>query len=155
LTLSDLSEIHERQRGSAIQTLGISKIALAFGPRELLQNLLSRGVPKVTPKTITDPRGLRAELDRVRKRGWANVPDEGMLGVNAFAAPISDARRDLVAMIGVIGATRILPADPLPDFIIGLQRGSQIAAALGGSCATPTFVPPSAKRQEKAGRLPR
>jgi IclR family transcriptional regulator, KDG regulon repressor len=134
----------------------LGKIALAFGPRELLQNLLSRRVPKVTPKTITDPRGLRAELDRVRKRGWASVPDEGMLGFNAFAAPISDARRDLVAMIGVIGATRILPADPLPDFIIGLQRaGSQIAAALGGSCAIPTFVPPSAKRQEKAERLPR
>jgi DNA-binding IclR family transcriptional regulator len=66
----------------------------------------------VTPKTITDRRVLRAELDLVRKRGWANVPDEGMIGFNAVAAPISDARANLVAMIGVIGATRLLPAAP-------------------------------------------
>jgi DNA-binding IclR family transcriptional regulator len=131
----------------------LGKIALAFGPPELLQNLLSRRVPKVTSNTITDPRGLRAELDLVRKRGWANVPDEGMIGFNAFAAPISDARANLVAMVGVIGATRILPPDPLPDLITSLQRaGSQIAAALGGSHAAPTFVPPSVKRQEKAAR---
>jgi IclR family transcriptional regulator, carbohydrate utilization repressor len=110
-------------------------------------------VPKVTPHTITDPRRLRAELDLVRKRGWANVPEEGMIGFNAFAAPISDANANLVAMIGVIGATRILPPNPLPDLITGLQRaGSHIAAALGGSHAVLNFVPPSVKRQEKAAR---
>ena len=135
----------------------LGKIALAFGPPELLRNLLSRRMPKVTPKTITDPRGLRAELGLVRERGWANVPDEGMIGFNAFAAPIKDARANLVAMIGVIGATRILPPDPLPDLVISLQRaGSQIAAALGGSHAAAAFPQPSAKRQEKGGTtLPR
>jgi hypothetical protein len=131
----------------------VGKIALAFGPPGLLQNLLSRRVPKVTPNTITDPRRLRAELDSVRKRGWANVPNEGMIGFNAFAVPISDARANLVAMIGVIGATRILPPEPLRDLIMSLQHaGSQIAAALGGSNAAPAFVPPSDKRQEKATR---
>jgi DNA-binding IclR family transcriptional regulator len=135
----------------------LGKVALAFGPPDLLQSLLSRRMSKVTPRTITDPRGLRVELDRVRKHGWANVPDEGMIGFNAFAAPITDAHANLLAMIAVIGPTRILPPNPSPGLITGLQRaGSQIAAALGVSHANPTFLPPSVQRQARAVRtLPR
>src|SRR6185312_2479510 len=43
---------------------------------------LSQRLPKITPKTITDRRTLSAQLDLVRKRGWASVPDEGMIGFN-------------------------------------------------------------------------
>jgi IclR family transcriptional regulator, KDG regulon repressor len=125
----------------------LGKVALAFGPRELLQELLSRPLPKITPRTITDRRALLAELDRVRKRGWANVPDEGMVGFNAFAVPIIDARDNLAAMIGVIGATRILPADPSPDLVLSMQRaGAQISTALGGPRAVSALAPPAAQR---------
>jgi DNA-binding IclR family transcriptional regulator len=111
----------------------LGKIALAFGPQKLSQYVLLRRLTKVTPKTITDRRILRAELELVRKRGWANVPDEGMIGFNAFAAPINDAHENLVAMIGVIGATRLLPAEPPPGLVASLRSaGSQISAALGG-----------------------
>jgi IclR family transcriptional regulator, KDG regulon repressor len=110
----------------------LGKIALAFGPPELLQRLLSRRLPKITAKTITDRRALLAELDRIRKRGWANVPDEGMIGFNAVAAPVIGAQGNLAAMIGVIGATRSLPANPPVDLVASIQRaGAQISAALG------------------------
>jgi IclR family KDG regulon transcriptional repressor len=133
----------------------LGKVALAFGPPDLLQNLLSRRVPKVTPRTITDPRGLRTELDLVRRRGWANVPDEGMTGFNAFAVPIKDAQENLVAMIALIGATRILPAEPSSGLIIGLRRAaSQVAVALGASQTAPTFLSPSVKPQKKTARTP-
>ena len=128
----------------------LGKIALAFGPHELSQRLLSRRLPKVTPKTITDRRVLQAELDLVRKRGWANVPDEGMIGFNAVAAPISDARANLIAMIGVIGATRLLPADPPPSLVVSLRSaGSQISAALGGPDAISGLAQHATKGRKK------
>lgn len=110
----------------------LGKVALAFGPPELLQNVLSRRLSRPTPKTITDRRGLLAELDRVRKRGWANVPDEGMIGFNAVAAPILDAHKNLMAMVGVIGPTRLLPAAAPADIVESVLRTqAQIASALG------------------------
>lgn len=110
----------------------LGKIALAFGPRELLQNVLSRRLPKVTPNTIVNPRALSAELDRVRKRGWSHVPDEGMIGFNAVAVPIIDGQANLAAMIGMIGPTRILPAKPSANLVNGIKRaGTQVSVALG------------------------
>jgi IclR family transcriptional regulator, KDG regulon repressor len=110
----------------------LGKLALAFGPPELLQGVLSRRLPKPTPKTIIDRRALLAELERVRKRGWAAVPDEGMIGFNALAVPIFDAQQNLTAMVGVIGPTRLLPAPAPTDIIESLLRTEvQIASALG------------------------
>ena len=111
----------------------LGKIALAFGPRELVQNVLSRRLPKKTSNTITNPRSLSAELDHVRKRGWSDVPDEGMIGFNAVAVPIIDGQANLTAMIGVIGPTRILPAKPSANLVGCMKRaGTQVSAALGG-----------------------
>jgi DNA-binding IclR family transcriptional regulator len=110
----------------------LGKIALAFGPHELVQDVLSRRLAKTTSNTITNPRALSAELDRVRKRGWSDVPDEGMTGFNALAAPIIDGQTNLAAMIGMIGPTRILPAKPSANLISSIKRAAaQISAALG------------------------
>jgi IclR family KDG regulon transcriptional repressor len=111
----------------------LGKIALAFGPGELARNVLSRRLPKKTSNTITNPGLLSAELDRVRKRGWSHVPDEGMIGFNAIAVPIIDGQANLAAMIGMIGATRILPAKPSANLVGSIKRaGTQVSAALGG-----------------------
>ena len=68
----------------------------------------------------------------MRKRGWAAVPDEGMIGFNALAVPIFDAQQNLTAMVGVIGPTRLLPAAAPADIVESLLRTEvQIASALG------------------------
>jgi DNA-binding IclR family transcriptional regulator len=111
----------------------LGKIALAFGPRKLAQDAMSRRLPKMTPNTIINPRALSSEIDRVRKRGWSHVPDEGMIGFNAVAVPIIDAQATLAAMIGMIGPTRILPAKPSTHLLSSIKRaGMQVSAALGG-----------------------
>jgi DNA-binding IclR family transcriptional regulator len=119
----------------------LGKIALAFGPPELLQDVLSRRLVKITPCTITDRRALIAEIDRVRSRGWACVPDERMMGFNAIAVPIMDAQANLAAMIGVIGATRILSAKPSPELVAGIRRaGASISAASGVPLSQPSLA---------------
>src|ERR1700686_683686 len=53
----------------------LGKIALAFGPEHLAQEVVARPLKKMTPNTITKVGALKQELDRVRKQGWAIVPD--------------------------------------------------------------------------------
>jgi DNA-binding IclR family transcriptional regulator len=68
----------------------------------------------------------------VRGQGWSIVPDEA--GFNAVAAPVLDARNELAAMIGIIAATRVLPAKLPFHLIAGIWRAGAIASeALGGA----------------------
>jgi DNA-binding IclR family transcriptional regulator len=110
----------------------LGKIALAFGPEHLTQEVLAHPLKKMTPHTITKAGALKQELGRVRKQGWAIVPDEGAVGFNALAVPVLDANASLAAMLGVIGATRGLPATPPSDLLKALKRaGETISSALG------------------------
>jgi IclR family transcriptional regulator, KDG regulon repressor len=86
----------------------------------------------MTANTITKAGALKQELGRVRKQGWAMVPDEGAIGFNALAVPVLDANASLAAMLGVIGATRGLPANPPSELVTALKRAGQtISSALG------------------------
>jgi len=110
----------------------LGKIALAFGPEELMRNVLAKPLRKVTSKTITIAKNLMIELKGVRKQGWATVPDEGAVGFNAIAAPVFDGQASLAAMVGVIAATRNLPQTPPPDLVRTLKSASStISRALG------------------------
>ena len=56
-----------------------------------------------TARTITSPDALRAELERVRERGWADSFEEWESDLNAIAAPVRDGRGRLAAIIGLQG----------------------------------------------------
>lgn len=72
---------------------------------------------RFTERTITDPHALRAELERVRARGWAAAPEETVLGINALSAPIRDHRGELVAMISVLSSIQFITREPAPELI--------------------------------------
>ncbi len=78
------------------------KVLLAFmpaGPREEL--LTAAGLAALTPDTITDPARLRTELARIRARGWAEAVNEREIGVASIAAPVRNARGEVVAAISI------------------------------------------------------
>ena len=52
--------------------------------------LAAAPLTRLTPHTIVDPALLRAELDKVRARGWAEAVEEREIGVASIAAPIRD-----------------------------------------------------------------
>jgi DNA-binding IclR family transcriptional regulator len=52
-----------------------------------------------TPTTITDPDELRAEIETVRRAGYAQDNEEFMLGMVALAVPIRDQRGRLLSTI--------------------------------------------------------
>jgi IclR family pca regulon transcriptional regulator len=55
----------------------------------------------ITPRTISDPDALLAEIERVRSQGWALIDQELEEGVRSLAAPIRDAAGAVVAAVNV------------------------------------------------------
>ncbi|MGZ4344740.1 MAG: IclR family transcriptional regulator [Solirubrobacteraceae bacterium] len=77
------------------------KVFLAFGRATLSEQPLRR----YTPKTITDPAQLEAELETVRRQGFATTVDELETGLAAVAAPVRGAGGDVVAALSISGPT--------------------------------------------------
>jgi IclR family transcriptional regulator, acetate operon repressor len=82
----------------------LGKAWLAALPAPELEALLAGlDLARFTAATITDPAALAAELDRVRRRGWATDEEEVEEGVYCLGAAIRDHRRSAVAAISVAG----------------------------------------------------
>jgi IclR family transcriptional regulator, KDG regulon repressor len=79
------------------------KALLAFQPPETIDVVLGNGLHRFTPRTITDPEQLLAELDTVRARGVAVLLGEYRPEAGAIAAPIFRAGREIVAAVGLAG----------------------------------------------------
>ncbi len=69
----------------------MGRVLLANLPPADLDNYLAKApLRPLLPRTITDPRALRAELETVRRTGYALVNQELEEGLVAIAAPIRD-----------------------------------------------------------------
>jgi DNA-binding IclR family transcriptional regulator len=93
------------------------KIWLAFGSQERTAAIANGPLEAWTPATIISTQALLAEVEAVRKRGWATAPNEVITGVNTLAAPVFDHRKILVGSIAIVGATQFIPPVPDPEQI--------------------------------------
>jgi IclR family KDG regulon transcriptional repressor len=65
----------------------------------------------LTPRTITDPRALRAEVAAIRARGYAFDHEESTPGLCCVAAPVYGASGEMVAAISIsVPSVRFGPA---------------------------------------------
>lgn len=103
LKIGAIFELHASAHGKA---------ALAFGPSDWLERVIARGLRRHTECTITDPRALRREIERVRSQGWASAYEESFRGVNTVVAPIFSASRDYVGTIAIFGSIEAIPRTP-------------------------------------------
>ena len=92
-----------------LHATGVGKALLAHAPRDVQEQVLAELSP-VTAHTVTDPRRLRAQLDEVRRRGFARTTEEMSLGTSSIAVPVLDDHREAVASLGLVvaGARRDL-----------------------------------------------
>ena len=87
----------------------LGKAVLAFSPAQVIEDLLTEPLPKLTKRTLDEP-ALRRELGLIRDQGVATERDEAVLGESSVAAPIFDHGGHAVGAIGVVDATeRIFP----------------------------------------------
>ena len=92
----------ETGRRVPVHCTSSGKVLLAYLPEARRQAVL-RAAPlaALTPHTITDPSQLAAELDRVRRRGWAEAVNEREVGVASIAAPVRDVGGEVIAAISI------------------------------------------------------
>jgi len=110
------------------------KVALAFGPEDLLERCLAKPLKAWTPHTICSPTALRRAVAQVRSRGWATAPNEFMVGLNGAMAPIFNHAGDYVGAVGIGGSIQHIPASPLPEQIRAVTQAAQrISRKLGWS----------------------
>lgn len=74
-----------------------------------------RVLPALTPHTLTTQADLRAELARVRERGYSIASEELQLGYVAVGAVVRNHEAMPVAAVGVGGPTSRVTSDRIPE----------------------------------------
>lgn len=87
---------------------------------------------RFTASTITRPADLRQELAAVAARGWADAPEQVVLGINAVSAPVRDHKGDLVAMVSAMDSIQFIPPKPPNELVDALREA---ARAISGKLA--------------------
>ena len=78
-----------------------SKLLLAYLDADELEMWLSKPLIGFTSKTITDPKRLRSELQRIRRLGWAQDKGENAPSIHAYAAPVFTKSGKMVAALSI------------------------------------------------------
>jgi IclR family KDG regulon transcriptional repressor len=108
------------------------KVFLAFAPRPQRERILAKPLPAFTAHTVTDVKPLEQELTRVTQQGFATAPEQAMLGVNAVAAPIFDAKDSCAGALALVGSIQFLPSEIDAKSIAALKAAAaQISRTLG------------------------
>ena len=76
------------------------KVLVAYGDPSLRERCVKRGLKRLTPKTHTEASQFLADMERVRKQGFALDDEEYIEGGFCYAAPVFDYTGRAVAAIG-------------------------------------------------------
>ena len=110
----------------------LGKALLAYEPGAVDRLVQAGELPKLTPRTITEPEALQEELGRVRRLGYAVDDEEFHLGNFCVAAPVRNYRGTVVAAISVSLAKSRLEAEPKEKFVEAVRAGAAaISRAMG------------------------
>lgn len=119
-------------RRSPLHCTSLGKTLLAYQSEQMLQDLLRAGLRRFTSRTITTPRRLRDELQRIREEGYALDNEEFEDGLRCVAAPVWDHTSTVVASLGIAGPARRLEDAGLPVLIKHVQEAAEaVSGALG------------------------
>jgi DNA-binding IclR family transcriptional regulator len=114
-------------RPSVAHATATGKVLLAFGDVE------PGALDPYTDRTITSPQRLAAELDAVRRQGWAESEGEREPDLNALAAPVVGRGGALVAILALQGPGARLTAERRRAVLpMLLEATSTLSRALGG-----------------------
>lgn len=140
--------------GSVIQAASsaLGRAILAFQTEAERAAALARPTRALTPSTTRDPRALEGLLAQVRTHWYAVASNERLPGVAALAAPVFDARGQVVASVGLIGSQALVTELPPPKLVAAVQ---QAAAAVSGELRSQAWTAPNAPQHPRPGKARR
>jgi len=120
-------------RSTPLHCVASGKVLMAaLAEREVLR-IVRRGLGNHTDRTITELEPLLEELARIRRRGYATALGEYELGLNAVAAPVHDARGNVVAAVDIWGPAFRLTPRRIPELAAqAREAAAAISLRLGG-----------------------
>jgi len=123
---------------SPFHATAIGKAIAAHLPLEAVHELVvSCGLPAITPNTIVSEDKLFAELEQIRKIGYALDDQEIVEGARCLAAPVFDLHGRPLGAISLSGAMHRFTADKVPEIAEHLKEATAAASRKLG------FVPGS------------
>jgi DNA-binding IclR family transcriptional regulator len=112
-----------------LHAVSSGQVFLAQLQAPMLARYLAEPLEAFTALTLTDAPSLLERLREVRRDGHAWVRDEYAVGISSVAAPIADARAEIVAAVHVHGPSYRFPVPGEEDRISAAVRAA--AARIG------------------------
>jgi DNA-binding IclR family transcriptional regulator len=122
----------------------IGKAFIAFlSPDQLNDHLAHLQFTRHTRRTILSASALRAELARVRRRGFAIDDEEAEEGLRCIGAPVRNYTRSVVASLSIAGPVFRVQKGRLPDLSRAVVKAAaDLSTELG-------YVTPDVRQKEK------
>jgi len=104
-----------------VHATSTGRVLLAGLPRSAFSAWLKgRELARLTPKTTVDHKGLRAEVERVRRDDFCVASEEHELGVHALAVPLRNMQGKTVAALNVVASPDRLEPQTLQTDLLPL-----------------------------------
>lgn len=109
------------------------QLLLAFAPTAVQESVLEGELPRFTEHTIVRPEVLRARLEEIQRTGFAVTREDLQVGVGSVAAPVRDARADVVACVSAVVASSVMDDDAVVGALVASARNvaMDVSMALG------------------------
>ncbi len=106
-----------------LHSTSVGKCLLAWLPKNEIETIVKQqGLKKRTPKTITSITKLLADLEQVKRSGYAVDDEENSLGARCLGAPIFDALGNVTAALGASGTLTQTDEVDMPRIIDALKE---------------------------------
>jgi DNA-binding IclR family transcriptional regulator len=113
----------------SMHSTALGKVLLAgMAEKEALRLLRLKGMPRLTPHTLTTTAALLEELTRVRAQGFAIDDQENEMEGRCIAVPIRAPERGLIAALSVSGPVYRMDLERTRSFLGGLEEISEAIA---------------------------
>ena len=113
---------------------GVGKAIFAALPDEQIEAILTlRGLPRITPSTITAAETMWSALRVIRQRGWSFDDEEHALGTRCVAAPIYDEHAEPLGAISLAGPSSRLSDERIRQLgPVVAHTAEELTRRLGG-----------------------
>jgi len=94
------------------------KTILAFSPEEVMRRLINKKkLTRFTPRTVTDPVLLEAELVKIRSNSYAFSQSERAMDAASLAAPVFNHENRLIGAISIGGPVTRFTVNNRPGYL--------------------------------------
>lgn len=104
------------------------KILLAFQPLDELHRVASKGLPRFTALTKTEPADILRDIELTRQRGYGLADREFNASLGGISVPVFDRDGTVAAAIGVHAGEPVSP-----KFIADVVEQAQLRAAVASA----------------------